>query len=269
LRRQVVLLWRGIEYLRVSPPDPSGTASTDAAVQALYPLAERIKRAEQFDPAEFRDFNVGLNDHAGYLASLPLVTDAWDRGGPDLSESSDECDCRCKYPDPKKPDGEGKTSPATEAHKDVPAPCGFEQSGVDSCVVSRANEFIASRFAFYIRYITLHLKNLMTFMSISMLFLVLASVSYPFNCQGRLLWEVTFILLLVLIIVAMVLKQMDRDAILSRLSDTDIGKLSLGTYTLQLISVGGLPVLTVLASIFPALGKFVFSFARPFLQSLH
>jgi hypothetical protein len=109
----------------------------------------------------------------------------------------------------------------------------------------------------------------MTFMSVSMFFLVLAAVSYPFNRQGTVLWEVTSILLLVLIIVATVLKQMDRDAILSRLSDTAIGKLNLGTYTLQLLSVGGLPVLTVLASIFPALGNFVFSFARPFLQGLH
>jgi hypothetical protein len=62
--------------------------------------------------------------------------------------------------------------------------------------------------------------------------------------------------------------QMDRDAILSRLSDTDPGKLDRAFYV-RLIAYGGLPFLTVLASQFPSIGSFLFSWVQPAIEALH
>ena len=243
LRRQVIPPWRSIEYLRVTPEivrnQPNKEKIAADADEAVAELAARIRKGQQFDAADYRQFSQGLNSYAVRLAHLPQLLAFWARGGPDQHQG---------------------------AHQDIPLSC---QPGDDETVkLARANEFIASRFAFYIRYVTLHLKNLMTFMSGSLLFLVLGAVSYPFNHADSVLWQATGVLLLVLLIVASVLKQMARDPILNRLSDGK-GELRVGAFALQLLSVGGLPALTVLATIFPALGNFVYSVARPIMQGLH
>jgi len=62
--------------------------------------------------------------------------------------------------------------------------------------------------------------------------------------------------------------QMDKDAILSRLSDTDPGKLARALY-MRLLSYGALKLLTVLGSQFPAIGSFLFSWVQPAIETLH
>jgi hypothetical protein len=62
--------------------------------------------------------------------------------------------------------------------------------------------------------------------------------------------------------------QMDKDAILSRLSDTEPGKLDSAFYV-RLVSYGALPLLTVLASQFPSIGRFLFSWVQPAIETLH
>jgi hypothetical protein len=110
---------------------------------------------------------------------------------------------------------------------------------------------------------------MMTAISAGVLFLVLAAVSYPFNEPHAILWEIASLVTFLLLIVGMVLAQMDRDPILSRLSDTDIGKLNYPSFLSQLALAGGLPALTVLASVFPTLGNAIASLLRPVLQTLH
>ncbi len=62
--------------------------------------------------------------------------------------------------------------------------------------------------------------------------------------------------------------QMDKDALFSRLSDTDPGRLDSGFYV-RLVSYGALRFLTVLASQFPAIGRFLFCWVQPTIEALH
>jgi hypothetical protein len=61
---------------------------------------------------------------------------------------------------------------------------------------------------------------------------------------------------------------MDRDAILSRMSDTKPGEVRYVLFLKHMLAVGGLPLITVLATLFPAIGSFLFSWAAPVLESL-
>ena len=82
-------------------------------------------------------------------------------------------------------------------------------------------------------------------------------------------WCATFILAALLLTFGIVLAQMDCDAILSRMSNSKPGQIRYMTFPKQMITVGGLPLITVLATLFPAVGKFLFSWAAPILESLH
>jgi hypothetical protein len=61
---------------------------------------------------------------------------------------------------------------------------------------------------------------------------------------------------------------MARDAILSRLSGTDAGKLDISFY-LRVLSYGALPVLALLASQYPSVGRSLVSWLQPALNAMH
>ncbi len=67
--------------------------------------------------------------------------------------------------------------------------------------------------------------------------------------------------------VGFVLASSERDQVLSRLNRTAPGKIGKDFY-MNLLSYGALPVLTVLAAQFPAIGSFLFSWVQPLLQAL-
>ena len=64
-----------------------------------------------------------------------------------------------------------------------------------------------------------------------------------------------------------VFSQMHRDSILSRTTSTEPGKLDIGFYQ-KLISVLGVPIIGLLASQFPEISNFLFSWLEPSLQTL-
>jgi hypothetical protein len=82
-------------------------------------------------------------------------------------------------------------------------------------------------------------------------------------------WLATLLLAALLFSLGTVLAQMDRDAILSRLSNTTPGKFHYGSFLKHMLAVGGLPLITVLATLFPAIGNLLFSWAGPVLENLH
>ena len=259
LRRQIVLPARSLEYLRVAPIADARlrALSIRRAVPRLEILSAQLRDSQQSNNLMYLRFNALLNRYAVRLSQHPWIQEAWKRGGPDMvaDREAKPPDCACPTP--------------TQSREDVPAPCTLDPASAGSCDVGIANEYIAVRIVMYVRFFMLHLKNMMTALSAGTLFLVLAAVSYPFNEPRAILWEIASLVALLLLIVGMVLAQMERDPILSRLSDTDIGKLNYLTFLSQLALAGGLPALTVLASVFPTLGNAVASLLRPVLQGLH
>jgi hypothetical protein len=131
-----------------------------------------------------------------------------------------------------------------------------------------AEEFIALRFVSFLRYIGVQLRNLISFVVAGFIVCVASVRSYPFLAHHSIGWALTLTFLALGIPVVIAFAQMDKDAVLSRLSDTNPGKLDWAFYS-RLISYGALPLLTVLASQFPAIGHFLFSWVQPAIDTFH
>ena len=57
--------------------------------------------------------------------------------------------------------------------------------------------------------------------------------------------------------------------ILSRMGNSVPGQVRYMAFVKHMLAVGGLPIVTVLATLFPAIGSYLFSWAAPILESLH
>jgi hypothetical protein len=131
-----------------------------------------------------------------------------------------------------------------------------------------AEEFIALRIVAFLRYVGVQLRNVLSFVVAGFVLAVASIRSYPFLAHRTIGWSLTLIFVAIGIPVVIAFAQMDKDAVLSRLSDTDPGKLDRAFY-IRLLAYGGVPLLTVLASQFPALGRFLFSWIQPAVEALH
>jgi len=268
LRRVVVLPMRWFEYLKVAPAlaDIKQPLVADN-LRELRVILQEMRDAQWVDNQTYAGFSHQQNQYALRLSQEPAILASWERGGPDCSSTGAPAKAKAAKAD--KEDSEDAGSAACSQWRvDIPPPCGtaFDQN---SCMVELGNEYIAMRIAAYIRYVTLQMKNLMTFMSLGFLFALLAAISYPFDRPQIIAWSSTLILAALLFTVGTVLAQMDRDAILSRLSDTAPGQVRYMAFLKHMLAVGGLPLLTVLATLFPSIGSFLFSWAAPVMESLH
>ena len=107
----------------------------------------------------------------------------------------------------------------------------------------------------------------MQFIAVAFVLFVLALHSYPFQSE-RLIDHITVGMFFVLGAgIITVLAQLDRDALLSRITDSAAGKLQSSFYV-RLLSYGAIPALTVIASQFPSVGRFLFSAVQPALEAL-
>lgn len=128
-----------------------------------------------------------------------------------------------------------------------------------------ANEFIALRYLAYIRYVMLHMRNLLTFVILGSVLVVLSLNSYPFLSQHLIGWTCGGMFLLLGWKVVAVFAQMERDATLSRITSSNANELGVDFYR-RIFAAGALPVLTLLSTYFPQIGRFIGSFAQPALD---
>jgi hypothetical protein len=69
-------------------------------------------------------------------------------------------------------------------------------------------------------------------------------------------------------VVVWVFAEMERDPFLSRISRSKPGELN-REFWLQLVALGGLPLLGVLAHLFPSSSNFLFQWIAPGMQAVH
>lgn len=131
-----------------------------------------------------------------------------------------------------------------------------------------AEEFVALRFVGLIHFESAQLTNLLLLLSVGFVLALASVASYPFLAGMQCVWTLAGVFVLFGAGVIVSFAQMSRDAILSRLSRTDPGKLDWSFY-LRVASYGGLPLLALLTSQFPPLGRFLFSWLEPALNALH
>ena len=131
-----------------------------------------------------------------------------------------------------------------------------------------AETFVALHYAPFLIYGVRQIRNLMVFLSAGFVLLVVSMNSYSHQSPqfiGRLLL-VLFTLIGAVMLTC--LTGMERDPILSRIAGTTPGQLNLASY-LKVIGYGALPVLGLLASQFPSISNFLYSWIAPTLQSVH
>lgn len=129
-------------------------------------------------------------------------------------------------------------------------------------------EFVALRHLFFMRYVFRHLRNLLVFVVVGFIFSVLSLESYPFEGQRWINSIVIFSLIAIGAGIGMIFAQMDRDAILSRLTDTKENQLS-KVFVFRMLQYGTLPLLTVISTQFPWVQRAATSLIQPAIEALH
>ena len=131
-----------------------------------------------------------------------------------------------------------------------------------------AAEVVALRYLAYIRYIMRHLRNLLSFITTGFILMTLALNCYPFQMLNLIRWSITIVFVLISVVLFYVFQQMSRNEILRRVTDTPATAIDTGFFT-RALSIGALPLLAVVASHFPSVGRFLFSWVQPAISALH
>jgi len=129
-----------------------------------------------------------------------------------------------------------------------------------------AEEYVALRFVALIRYVTVHLKNLLEFAAGALILALVSLNSYPFQPLHSITTAISVCFFAGAAVFGGVLLQMHGNPIMSYRSDTKPVKLD--TNLLHVVSFGALPLLTVLSSQFPSIGGFLFAWVKPALENL-
>jgi hypothetical protein len=135
---------------------------------------------------------------------------------------------------------------------------------------SNAEQLMAARIAGLAMLIISVLRALITAVSISVLLMLLAVSSYPFQNKELLLTFNWSVILTVVSGTLWVFIQMDRDEVLSYLAGSDPGKLNLNRdFLLRILTYGAVPLLTMLAMQFPGAGMQMSAWIQRLLGAAH
>jgi hypothetical protein len=143
------------------------------------------------------------------------------------------------------------------------APESLPQKYAENCA-----DFVALQYCGFIAYAVGQVKRMAT--AVSVIFVLLALLFNSYSPEGSQLVGRFLVVLFIVIGFAIwrVFSQMERNTILSIVAHTAPGKLS-GEFWLQLLAVGGLPLLGVLGHLFPAVSQFLFQWIAPSVQAAH
>ena len=149
--------------------------------------------------------------------------------------------------------------------EDAAKPVGFNGDHRSRGDLSQA--FVAFHYASFLIYGVRQIQNLMVFLSLGFVLLIVSLSSY--TLQSPQLINRLLLLLFSLIGVVMwtCLTGMERDAILSRINGSHPGQLNSAFY-FKLAGYTALPVVSLLASQFPSISSFLFSWVAPTLEGL-
>ncbi|HEX5720556.1 MAG TPA: hypothetical protein VF179_30655 [Thermoanaerobaculia bacterium] len=155
--------------------------------------------------------------------------------------------------------GSAEPMPNDEEGKSVPRPREVEMREIET--------YLAVRVVAYLRYIFAHLRYALVSATICGLTLLVAVSSYAFQPKRFLSFAIWMALLLASVMTMRAFVQMDRNGALSAISGTDAGKVSLDrTFFSNIFTYGGIPVLGVVLTQFPAVGHVFGGWLGPLLR---
>jgi hypothetical protein len=129
-------------------------------------------------------------------------------------------------------------------------------------------DFVALQCCRYVAYGVEHIQRIASCVSVTFMLLLIFFNSYAPQGPQSIARFFAALFLVVGYLMIRVFAQMERNPILSRISRTTPGELN-GAFWLQLVSLGGLPLLGVLAHLFPSLSQFLFQWVAPGMQAAH
>ena len=130
-------------------------------------------------------------------------------------------------------------------------------------------DYAALRYVGLIKYVNSQMRWLLSFILYGYVFLIIGFKTYPFQGQHAIASILTIVFTIIFVFAALLFVQMDSNELLSALERTTPGKANYLEAGLRLLSVGGIPLIAVVASQFPVFERFLLSWVRPTLESLH
>jgi hypothetical protein len=131
-----------------------------------------------------------------------------------------------------------------------------------------AEDIIALSFYAYIRKVMQELRNILFFLGVGISLLFAALHTYAFRADQALDWWFFGLFAAMGLGVVVVIAQVERNALVSRLSGRTPGELG-GSFYLQLLKYGTVPILTIFGSQIPFISNVVLKWAQPALEALH
>jgi hypothetical protein len=111
------------------------------------------------------------------------------------------------------------------------------------------------------------LSNWLGFIVAGFIISIISMNSYPFQAHRWIGFASLITLLAIGTGVTMVFAEMDRDPVLSRITDTKANEVGT-TFFFRLARFGALPILTVLAAQFPSINRILFFWIKPAFEAL-
>jgi hypothetical protein len=229
-RPKLLMPMRALEVLRLIPADAGNIAAVEKELNFLSDRQRSFRAVYQ----HVASLNKALDEAAVLIAKD--LEQVWKKGTSDTMWSLE---------------------------KKEPPPAGFSSDKHKQIV---DEEFLALRFISFIRYSLWIMRTFLGFLTYGFILLVAGLTLYPFE-GGH---EIGVALVIVFIVIGgfvfSVFAQMDRDPLLSRLSETKPNELS-WNFLYRAISFAALPLLTLLASQVPEVGNFLLSWLQPALTA--
>jgi hypothetical protein len=133
-----------------------------------------------------------------------------------------------------------------------------------------AEDLVASQVTVLIKLALSRVRAMMTFSILGAMTLVCVGVSYPFQPPQFMTVFVWLVALAVVVTLVFTVIGIERDEILSRLSQTRPGRVDLNAAFIgRMIAYVGLPLLALAATNFPRTGAVVLSWLEPLVRALH
>ncbi len=131
-----------------------------------------------------------------------------------------------------------------------------------------AEDIVALPFYAYIRRVLNELRNILFFLGIAVSLLFAAFHTYAFRADQAIDWWFFGLFTFLGGGIVFIIAQMERNALLCRLSDSTPGELGTGFYV-QLLKYGTIPFLTIFGSQVPSISNLVLKWVQPALEALH
>lgn len=155
--------------------------------------------------------------------------------------------------------------------RDVPTAELYARAGADKTWVwlRLAEDFVAARSAVFVHDVLDRLRRLLTAATSAALLMLVGLAAYPFERRTMLLAMAQGLVVAMVISTMVLIVGMERSEVLARMRKLDVGKVTWNRSLVAKISIYGLlPVLSVVATVIPSVGKALFGWVPAFYKLL-